>query len=122
EAMHVGQETSAGVTGKPIEVGGSRGRREATGRGVMICCDKALAKLGIKKQGCRVVIQGFGNVGSLAADLMQKAGYKIIGLADIGGGLYKENGFDVPKEIDWVYTQNKPLEELTGGGTKMNAG
>src|SRR5256886_6959875 len=51
--------------------------------------------------GCRVVVQGFGNVGSMAADLMQKAGYKIVGLADIGGGLYNEKGFDIPKVIDW---------------------
>src|SRR5205814_91943 len=109
------------VTGKPIELGGSRGRREATGRGVMICCDKALAKLGMKKEATRVVIQGFGNVGSMAADLMQKAGYKIIGLADIGGGLYNENGFDVPKVIDWVYTQKKALQDYPGGGTKMSS-
>ena len=108
-AMHVGQATTAVVTGKPIELGGSRGRREATGRGVMMCCDKALAKLGLKKEGCRVVVQGFGNVGSMAADLMQKAGYKIVGLADIGGGLYNEKGFDVPQVIDWVYTQKKTL-------------
>jgi glutamate dehydrogenase (NAD(P)+) len=120
-AMHVGQATTAVVTGKPIELGGSRGRREATGRGVMICCDKALAKLGMKKEGCRVVIQGFGNVGSMAADLMQKAGYKIIGLADIGGGLYNEKGFDVPKVLDWVYTQKKALQDFPGGGTKMAA-
>jgi glutamate dehydrogenase (NAD(P)+) len=120
-AMHVGQATTAVVTGKPIELGGSRGRREATGRGVMICCDKALAKLGIKKETCRVVIQGFGNVGSLAAELMHKAGYQIIGLADIGGGLYNEKSFDVPKVIDWVYTQKKPLQDFPGGGTKMTA-
>src|SRR5882724_4399876 len=120
-SMHHRQATTAVVTGKPIELGGSRGRREATGRGVMICCDKALAKLGMKKEGCRVVIQGFGNVGSMAADLMQKVGYKIIGLADIGGGLYNENGFDVPKVIDWVYTQKKPLQDYPGGGTKMSA-
>ncbi|HTP76270.1 MAG TPA: Glu/Leu/Phe/Val dehydrogenase [Rhizomicrobium sp.] len=120
-AMHVGEATTAVVTGKPIELGGSRGRREATGRGVMICCDKALAKLGMKKQGCRVVIQGFGNVGSLAAQLMQQAGYKIIGLADIGGGLYNENGLDVTKAIEWVYGQKKPLQEFPGGGTKMSA-
>jgi glutamate dehydrogenase (NAD(P)+) len=120
-AMHLGQATTAVVTGKPIELGGSRGRKEATGRGVMICCDKALAKLGIKKEGCRVVVQGFGNVGSMAADLMQKAGYKIVGLADIGGGLYNEKGFDVPKVMDWVYTQKKPLQEFPGGGTKMSA-
>jgi len=119
-AMHVGQATTAVVTGKPIELGGSRGRREATGRGVMMCCDKALAKLGMKKQGCRVVVQGFGNVGSMAAELMQKAGYKIVGLADIGGGLYNEKGFDVPKVIDWVYTQKKTLQSFSGGGTKMS--
>ena len=120
-SMHVGQATTAVVTGKPIELGGSRGRREATGRGVMICCDKALAKVGIKKQGCRVVVQGFGNVGSLAAQLMQQAGYKIVGLADIGGGLYNEKGFDVSKVIDWVYTQKKSLQNFPGGGTKMSA-
>jgi glutamate dehydrogenase (NAD(P)+) len=120
-AMHVGQATTAVVTGKPIELGGSRGRKEATGRGVMMCCDKALAKLGMKKEGSRVVVQGFGNVGSMAADLMHKAGYKIIGLADIGGGMYNEKGFDVPKVMDWVYTQKKALQEFPGGGTKMSS-
>jgi glutamate dehydrogenase (NAD(P)+) len=120
-SMHVGQATTAVVTGKPIELGGSAGRREATGRGVMICCDKALTKLGIKRQGCRVVIQGFGNVGSMAAMLMQQVGYKIVGLADIGGGLYNENGFDALKAIDWVHTQKKPLQDFPGGGTKMTA-
>jgi glutamate dehydrogenase (NAD(P)+) len=120
-SMHAGQATTAVVTGKPIELGGSRGRKEATGRGVMICCDKALAKLGIKKQGCRVVIQGFGNVGSMAADLMHKAGYKIVGLADIDGGLYNENGFDVSKVIDWVYNQKKTLQAFPAGGEKMSS-
>jgi len=120
-SMHTRQATTAVVTGKPIDLGGSRGRREATGRGVMICVDKATAKLGVRKEGTRVVVQGFGNVGSLAAELMQKSGYKIVGLADIGGGLYNENGFDVPKVISWVYTQKKPLQEYPGGGTKMSA-
>ena len=120
-AMHVGQATTAVVTGKPIELGGSRGRREATGRGVMISCDKALAKLKMKREGCRVVVQGFGNVGSMAADLMHKAGYKVVGLADIGGGLYNEKGFDVPKVIEWVYGQKKGLQDFPGGGTKMSA-
>lgn len=120
-AMHARQATTAVVTGKPIELGGSRGRREATGRGVMICVNKALAKLGMRAESTRVVVQGFGNVGSLAAELMQKAGYKIVGLADIGGGLYNENGFDVPKVIDWVYTQKRPLQEFPGGGTKMSS-
>jgi glutamate dehydrogenase (NAD(P)+) len=120
-SMHTRQATTAVVTGKPIELGGSRGRREATGRGVMICVDKAASKLGIRRENARVIIQGFGNVGSLAADLMQKAGYKIIGLADIGGGLYNENGFDVPKVIEWVYGQRKPLQDFPGGGAKMSA-
>ncbi len=58
----------------------------------MICCDKALDKLGMKREDCRVIIQGFGNVGSQAARLMHEAGYKIIGVADIHGGLYNEKG------------------------------
>src|SRR5260221_10287229 len=84
-SMHVGQATTAVVTGKPIELGGSRGRKEATGRGVMICVDKAVEKLGMQKQECRTIIQEFENVGSMAADLIATGGYKIIGLADIGG-------------------------------------
>ena len=120
-AMHTRHATTAVVTGKPIELGGSRGRREATGRGVMICVDKAVTKLGMRREGARVIVQGFGNVGSLAAELMHKAGYKIMGLADIGGGLFNENGFDVPRVVDWVYTQKKPLQDFPGGGTKMSA-
>jgi glutamate dehydrogenase (NAD(P)+) len=120
-SMHTRQATTAVVTGKPIDLGGSRGRREATGRGVMICVDKAIAKLSMRKESTRVVVQGFGNVGSLAAELMQKSGYRIVGLADIGGGLYNENGFDVPQVINWVYTQKRPLQEFPGGGTKMSA-
>ncbi|GAC1667873.1 MAG: Glu/Leu/Phe/Val dehydrogenase [Candidatus Acidiferrum sp.] len=120
-SMHVGQATTAVVTGKPVELGGSRGRREATGRGVMICCNKAIARLKITKHTCRVVIQGFGNVGALAAELMYEAGYMIVGLADIGGGLYNENGFDIPRVIDWVHVQRKPLHDFPGGGAKMSA-
>ena len=120
-SMHSRQATTAVVTGKPIDLGGSRGRREATGRGVMICVDKAIAKLSMRRESTRVVVQGFGNVGSLAAELMQKSGYRIVGLADIGGGLYNENGFDVPQVIHWVYTQKRPLQEFPGGGTKMSA-
>src|SRR2546423_2888647 len=120
-AMHVGQATTAVVTGKPIELGGSRGRREATGRGVMICCDKALSKLGMKRDGCRVVIQGFGNVGSLAASLMQLVGYKIVGLADIGGGLFNEKKVDRPQKGVWVYTHKKTLHAIPEGGAQISA-
>jgi glutamate dehydrogenase (NAD(P)+) len=120
-AMHVRQATTAVVTGKPLELGGSQGRTEATGRGLMICCDKAVQKLGMQRRGARVIIQGFGNVGSQAADLMHKAGYKIIGVADIHGGLYNEAGFDIPKLIEWVYGQRKPLPDFPAGGEKMSA-
>ena len=120
-AMHSRQATTAVVTGKPLELGGSQGRTEATGRGLMICCDKAVQKLGMQRRGARVIIQGFGNVGSQAADLMHKAGYKIIGVADIHGGLYNEGGFDIPKLIEWVYGQRKPLPDFPAGGEKMSA-
>src|ERR1700744_4611450 len=73
-SMHVRQATTAVVTGKPPDMGGSYGRKEATGRGVMLNCDNALAKLGIRKDTCRVIIQGFGNVGSQSALLMHQAG------------------------------------------------
>jgi glutamate dehydrogenase (NAD(P)+) len=120
-SMHVRQATTAVVTGKPLELGGSLGRKEATGRGVMMCCDNALAKLKMKKEGTRVIIQGFGNVGSQAAMLMHEAGYKIIGLADIHGGLYNEKGFDIPKVVDWVYKQGKKLYDLPAGGDKQSS-
>jgi glutamate dehydrogenase (NAD(P)+) len=120
-SMHTRQATTAVVTGKPLELGGSQGRKEATGRGLMICCNKAMVKFGMQIKECRVVIQGFGNVGSEAALLLHTAGYKIVGVADIHGGLYNENGFDVAKLHDWVYMQRKPLPEFPAGGAKMSA-
>jgi len=94
-SMHMRQTVTSVVTGKPLNIGGSRGRREATGRGVMVMCDESLRHLGLPREGCRVVIQGFGNVGSHAARLMADAGYKIIGIAEYDGGLYNPNGIDV---------------------------
>jgi len=120
-SMHVRHTTTAVVTGKPIDLGGSRGRPEATGRGVLFNCDRALAKFRMQHTNTRVIIQGFGNVGSMTAKLMHEAGYKIVGVADIHGGLYNENGFDVPKLLDWVSVQQKPLPEFPAGGTKMAA-
>ncbi len=120
-SMHMRHTTTAVVTGKPLALGGSRGRKEATGRGLMIVCDAAIAKLGMKRDQTRVIVQGFGNVGSMGAMLMHAAGYKIVGVADIHGALYNEKGFDVPKLIDWCYTQRKPLPEFPAGGAKMTA-
>jgi glutamate dehydrogenase (NAD(P)+) len=120
-SMHVRHTVTAVVTGKPLELGGSLGRPEATGRGVMMVCDKAIARFGLKRENCRVVVQGFGNVGSMGAKLMHAAGYKIIGVADVHGGLYNEKGFDVPALVDWVYEQHKPLPDFPAGGQKMSS-
>ncbi len=120
-SMHMRHTETAVVTGKPFDLGGSRGRKQATGRGCMMVCDKALEHLKMKKEGCRVIVQGFGNVGSWAARLMHEAGYKIIGVADIHGALYNENGLDATKLMDWVHVQRKPLPEFADGGTKMSS-
>ena len=94
-SMHMRQTVTAVVTGKPINIGGSRGRREATGRGVMIVCDEALKKLNMNRESTRVIVQGFGNVGSNAAKLMSDAGYKVIGIAEFDGGLFNAKGINV---------------------------
>ena len=120
-SMHTRQATTAVVTGKPLDLGGSLGRREATGRGLLMVTNRALAKLGRRPDNCRVIIQGFGNVGTYAAKLMHESGYKIVGMADISGALYNEKGFDIPALIRWVHGEKKPLAEFPGGGAKMSA-
>ena len=94
-SMHMRQTVTAVVTGKPENMGGSKGRREATGRGVMVVTDEALKRLNLQRESTRVIVQGFGNVGSNAARLMHNAGYKIIGIAEYDGGLYNKNGIDI---------------------------
>ena len=94
-SMHMRQTVTAVVTGKPINIGGSRGRREATGRGIMIVCDEAVKKLGLRPESTRVIVQGFGNVGSNCAVLMAQAGYKIIGIIEVDGAIYNKKGIDM---------------------------
>jgi glutamate dehydrogenase (NAD(P)+) len=94
-SMHVGQATTAVVTGKPIEMGGSQGRREATGRGVMIIARESAKHLGLRLNGAKVAIQGFGNVGSVAADLLTDQGAVIVGVTDWKGGVYNPDGLDI---------------------------
>jgi len=94
-SMHMRQTVTSVVTGKPINIGGSRGRREATGRGIMIVCDEAVKKLGLRPEETRVIVQGFGNVGSNAALLMAQAGYKIIGVIEVDGAIYNKSGINV---------------------------
>src|SRR2546425_316307 len=113
-------EVRALAAGKPLDLGGSHGRKEATGRGCQIVCDRALAKLGMKRENTRLIIQGFGNVGSMSAMLMHQAGYKIVGVADIYGALYNEKGFDIPALLDWVYAKHKPVPEFPAGGVKFS--
>jgi len=94
-SMHMRQTVTSVVTGKPVNLGGSRGRLEATGRGISIVCDHATKHLDMPIAGCRVIIQGFGNVGSNAAKLMFEKGYTILGIAEMDGGLVNANGIDV---------------------------
>jgi glutamate dehydrogenase (NAD(P)+) len=94
-SMHVGRTVTAVVTGKPLDLGGSRGRPEATGRGCMIVAREALRMLGVEPASARVVIQGFGNVGGMAARLMSRAGYKIVSIIEVDGAVFNANGLDV---------------------------
>jgi glutamate dehydrogenase (NAD(P)+) len=96
-SMHVGHTSTSVVTGKPIEMGGSLGRREATGRGVMIVAREAARHLGFDLKGSRVAVQGFGNVGSIGAQLIAQQGAKIIAVTDWKGGVYNPKGLDVDK-------------------------
>ena len=101
-SMHIGRTETAIVTGKPVILGGSEGRREATGRGVMICVREAAAHLGLKLADATVAIQGFGNVGSVSADLIHALGGRIVAVTDWKGGVYNKAGLDVQRLIDWT--------------------
>lgn len=95
-SMHRGYTVPAVITGKPVNVGGSLGRVEATGRGVMLMVREMARQLGWSLDGLRVVVQGFGNVGSTAAYLLHQLGCKVIGVADASGGYYCAQGLDIP--------------------------
>ncbi|HKX45297.1 MAG TPA: Glu/Leu/Phe/Val dehydrogenase [Planctomycetota bacterium] len=101
-SMHVRKNTTAIVTGKPLTLGGSRGRTEATGRGVMIACREALRILGMRPERTRTVVQGAGNVGGLGALLLHREGYKIQAISDISGAIVAEGGLDMPSVLAWT--------------------
>jgi glutamate dehydrogenase (NAD(P)+) len=103
-SMHVGYTSTAVVTGKPIVMGGSLGRREATGRGVMITTRESARHLGIDIKGATVAVQGFGNVGSVSADLLSRIGAKIVAVTDWKGGVYNADGLNIGSLIDWAAT------------------
>jgi glutamate dehydrogenase (NAD(P)+) len=113
-SMHVGHTSTAVVTGKPIEMGGSMGRREATGRGVMIITRESAKHLGFDLNGARIALQGFGNVGSVAADLLEDMGAKIVAVTDWKGGVYNPHGLHIKALL--AHTQErKTVEGFTGG-------
>jgi len=96
------------VTGKPVEIGGSLGRNHATGLGVIYVCERAMETMGMKMQGSRIVIQGFGNVGSFAAKFAHQRGAKIIAVSDVTGGYFNGDGLNIPEMIEYV-RENKNL-------------
>ncbi len=119
-SMHHGHTVTAVVTGKPVEMGGSLGRREATGRGCMVSTIEALKHLGMESRGARVVVQGFGNVGSVSADLLQKAGFRIVAVSDVKGGIYNPQGLNIPEVIEWR-TTHRFLEGYPDAQSVTNA-
>ena len=98
-SMHHGYSIPAVVTGKPISIGGSEGRMEATARGVLVVTQEAARDNGITLEGAKVVVQGFGNVGSISARLFHEIGAKVIGLSDMYGAVYNSNGIDVNRAL-----------------------
>ncbi|OGC90301.1 MAG: hypothetical protein A2W25_05965 [candidate division Zixibacteria bacterium RBG_16_53_22] len=106
-SMHARHTVTSIVTGKPIEVGGSRGRREATGRGVLIAIREACKFKKISLKGARCVVQGFGNVGSVTADLLHNDGARIVAVGDVYGGLHNPDGINIPELIEYVKMSKK---------------
>jgi glutamate dehydrogenase (NAD(P)+) len=120
-SMHVGHTTTSVVTGKPIEMGGSLGRREATGRGVMIATREAAKHVGFPIKGATVAVQGFGNVGSISAELLaREMGASIVAVTDWKGGVYNAKGLDVSKLLAHVH-EHKTVAGF-GGGDAITSG
>ncbi|MEP6590738.1 MAG: Glu/Leu/Phe/Val dehydrogenase [Gemmatimonadota bacterium] len=101
-SMHKRHTVTAVVTGKPVVMGGSLGRRDATGRGCLVVTKRALERKGMPIVGATVAVQGFGNVGSTAARLMHAEGMQVIAVSDKSGGIHNPKGLDIPKVIEWL--------------------
>ncbi|HMW89665.1 MAG TPA: Glu/Leu/Phe/Val dehydrogenase, partial [Candidatus Obscuribacter sp.] len=106
-SINVGHTVPSVVTGKPVSIGGSFGRTEATGRGVAYCVRRAVNHYGIKGDAPSVVVQGFGNVGSVTAKLLHQAGFKVVGVSDVYGAIYNPKGLDIPRLIAYVSEMGK---------------
>jgi glutamate dehydrogenase (NAD(P)+) len=114
-SMHVGATTTAVVTGKPVELGGSLGRREATGRGVMIVTREAARHLGFDIKGASVAVQGFGNVGSVSAQLLHHLGARVVAVMDWKGGVHNPKGLDVEAMLAFT-REHRTVSGFPGGG------
>lgn len=101
-SMHVGHTASAVVTGKPVSLGGSLGRGDATGRGVLLATESALHYLGIPMRGATVAVQGFGKVGGAAARLLAQAGARVVAISDYTGAIHDPHGIDITAAEQWV--------------------
>jgi len=119
-SMHSGYSVPAVITGKPLAIGGSEGRLEATARGVQVVTREAMLKLGMQPDACSVVIQGFGNVGSISARLLHELGCKVVGLSDISGGVYNPNGINVHRALRYS-NEHGSLEGLPDTEAVTNA-
>jgi glutamate dehydrogenase (NAD(P)+) len=108
--MHARRTENAVVTGKPILLGGSQGRKEATGRGVMTVTLAALERLGRRPSQCTVAVQGFGNVGSIGARLLMEQGCKIVAVSDVSGGYYNENGIDIHQALAYSAANGNSMD------------
>ena len=118
-SMHVRQHVPGVVTGKPIEIGGSRGRVEATGRGVSLVALAQMRRMGIEPKGAKIVIQGFGNVGSIAAQMFVDAGCKVIAISDVTGAYANENGLDIANAVAYAQ-EHHSLDGFRGGDKITN--
>jgi glutamate dehydrogenase (NAD(P)+) len=103
-SMHARHTVTAVVTGKPIDLGGSSGRREATGRGILFVVNEAIKRFKMTPTETRVVVQGSGNVGGIGAQLLHESGYKVVAISDIHGGIYNPNGIDIPEALKYLWT------------------
>jgi glutamate dehydrogenase (NAD(P)+) len=113
-SMHARQNVPGVVTGKPLEIGGSQGRVEATGRGVSLVALAQMRRMGIEPKGARVVIQGFGNVGSVAAQMFVDAGAVVIAVSDVTGAYANEKGLDIANAVAYAQ-EHHSLDGFRGG-------
>ena len=112
-SMHARHTVTAVVTGKPVDLGGSSGRREATGRGLLFVINEAIKRFDMTPPSTKVVVQGSGNVGGIAASLLHEAGYKVVAISDMHGGIYNPNGIDIPEALRHLQT-TRSFEDFPG--------